>query len=49
LRFAPPEVVVQQVVQHVEALTDTAALEQLFAAAVRSASLAEFQAAMTGE
>lgn len=47
LRFAPPEATIQQVAQYVETLTDEAALERLFAAAVRSASLAEFQAAMT--
>ena len=47
LRFAPPQAVVQQVEQYVETLTDEAALERLFAAAVRSASLAEFQAAIT--
>jgi predicted transposase YdaD len=47
LRFAPPEATIQQVEQYVETLTDEAALERLFAAAVRSASLAEFQAAMT--
>ena len=47
LRFAPPEAIIQQVAQYVETLTDEAALERLFAAAVRSASLAEFQAAMT--
>ena len=49
LRFTPPAAVVQQVAQHVESLTDEAALERLFAAAVRSVSLAEFQAAMTRE
>ena len=47
LRFAPPALVVQQVAQYVETLTDEAALERLFAAAIRSTSLAEFQAAMT--
>jgi predicted transposase YdaD len=47
LRFAPPAAIVQEVAQHVEALTDAAALERLFTAAVRSASLAEFQMAMT--
>jgi len=47
IRFAPPEATIQQVAQYVETLTDEAALERLFAAAVRSASLAEFQAAMT--
>ena len=47
LRFAPPEATIQQVAQYVETLTDEAALERLFAAAVRSASLAEFQAAIT--
>ena len=46
LRFAPPATAVQQVAQYVETLTDEAALERLLAAAVRSASLAEFQAAM---
>ena len=46
LRFVPPEAVVQQVTQYVETLTDEAALERLFAAAIRSVSLAEFQAAM---
>jgi hypothetical protein len=47
LRFAPPEAVIQQVAQYIETLTDEAALERLFAAAIRSASLAEFQSAMT--
>jgi predicted transposase YdaD len=47
LRFAPSAAVLQQVAQYVETLTDEAAIEQLFAAAIRSASLAEFQAAMT--
>jgi predicted transposase YdaD len=47
LRFTLPAAIVQQVTQYVETLTDAAALEQLFTAAVRSASLAEFQAAMT--
>jgi predicted transposase YdaD len=47
LRFAPPAAVVQQVTQYVETLTDEASLERLFAAAVLSPSLAEFQAAMT--
>ena len=46
LRFALPEGDVQQVAQYVETLTEEAALERLFAAAIRSASLAEFQAAM---
>ena len=45
--FAPPAAIVQQVTQHVEAITDEAALERLFTAAVRSANLAEFQTAMT--
>ena len=49
LRFMPPAAIVQQVAQHVETLTDEAALERLFTAAVRSVSLAEFQAAMTQE
>jgi predicted transposase YdaD len=47
LRFAPSAAVLQQVAQYVETLTDEAAIEQLFAAAIRSASLAEFQAAIT--
>ena len=47
LRFTPPEATIQQVEQYVETLTDEAALDRLLAAAVRSASLAEFQAAMT--
>jgi hypothetical protein len=47
LRFAAPEATIQQVAQYVETLTDEAALERLFAAAVRSASLAEFQTALT--
>jgi hypothetical protein len=47
LRFAPPEAAIQQVEQYVETLTDEVALERLFVAAIRSASLAEFQAAMT--
>lgn len=46
-RFAPSAAVLQQVARYVETLTDEAAIEQLFAAAIRSASLAEFQAAMT--
>ena len=46
LRFAPPAPVVKQVEQYVETLTDEAALERLLAAAARSASLTEFQAAM---
>ena len=49
LRFTPPAMVVEQVRQHVETLTDAAALERLFAAAVRSAKLAEFQTTMTQE
>jgi hypothetical protein len=49
LRFAPPAAIAQQVAQHVETLTDEAALERLFTAAVRSASLAEFQTAMSRE
>jgi hypothetical protein len=47
LRFAPSAAVLQQVAQYVETLTDEAAIERLFAAATRSASLTEFQAAMT--
>jgi hypothetical protein len=47
LRFAPSAGVLQQVAQCVETLTNEAAIERLFAAAIRSASLAEFQAAMT--
>jgi hypothetical protein len=47
LRFAPSAAVLQQVAQYVEPLTDEAAIERLFAAAMRSASLAEFQAART--
>jgi predicted transposase YdaD len=46
LRFAPPEATVQQVEQYMETLADEATLERLFAAVIRSASLAEFQAAM---
>ena len=46
LRFAPPEATIQQVEQYVETLTDEATLERLFATAIRSASLAEVQAAM---
>ena len=46
LRFAPPAAVVQEVAQYVETLPDEAALERLLASAVRSTSLAEFQAAM---
>jgi hypothetical protein len=49
IRFAPPAAALQQVTQYVETLTDEAALEQLLGVAVRSASLAEFQAAMTQE
>jgi hypothetical protein len=49
LRFAPPAAIVQQVAQYVETLTEEAALERLFTAAVRSASLAEFQTAMSRE
>ena len=47
LRFAPSAAVLQQVAQYVETLTDEAAIERLFAAVTRSASLTEFQAAMT--
>jgi hypothetical protein len=47
LRFAPSAAVLRQVVQYLETLTDDAAMERLFAAAIRSASLEEFQAAMT--
>jgi predicted transposase YdaD len=47
LRFAPSPAVLQQVVQYVETLTDEAAIERFFAAAIRSASLTKFQAAMT--
>jgi hypothetical protein len=47
LRFAPSAAVLQQVAQYVETLTDEATIERLFAAAIRSASLAEFQATMT--
>ena len=46
LRFAPPTLALQQVAQHVETLTDETALERLFAAAIRSASLAEFRQTM---
>jgi hypothetical protein len=49
IRFAPPAATVQQVTQYVETVTEAAALERLLDAAVRSASLAEFQAAMTRE
>jgi predicted transposase YdaD len=49
IRFAPPAAAVQQVTQYVETVTEAAALERLLDAAVRSASLAEFQAAMTRE
>lgn len=47
MAFCASAAVLQQVAQYVETLTDEAAIEQLFAAAIRSASLAEFQAAMT--
>jgi hypothetical protein len=47
LRFALSAAVLQQVAQYVETLTDEAVIERLFAAAIRSASLAEFQAAVT--
>jgi hypothetical protein len=47
LRFAPSAAVLQQVAQYVETLTDGATMERLFAAAIRSASLAKFQATMT--
>ena len=47
LRFAPSSAALEQVAQYMETLTDEAAIERLFAAAIRSASLAEFQAAMT--
>jgi len=47
LRFAPSTAVLQQVVQYLDTLTDEAAMERLFAAAIRSARLEEFQAAMT--
>ena len=46
-RFVPSAAVLQQVAQSVETLTDEAAIERLFAAAIRRASLAKFQAAMT--
>lgn len=46
IRFAPPAAAVQQVTQAVETVTDAAALERLLGAAVRRASLAEFQAAI---
>jgi predicted transposase YdaD len=49
IRFAPPAAAIQPVTQYVETLTDAAALERLLAVAVRSASLAEFQTAMTHE
>ena len=47
LRFAPSSAALDQVAQYMETLTDEAAIERLFAAAIRSASLAEFQATMT--
>jgi predicted transposase YdaD len=47
LRFAPSAVALEQVTQYMETLTDEAAIERLFVAAIRSASLEEFQAAMT--
>ena len=43
LRFAPPPQVLQQVRQGLEAHREEAALAQLFTAAIRSTSLAEFQ------
>lgn len=46
LRFAPPPEVLQQVRQSLEACSEEAALAQLFMAAIRSASLTEFQEAM---
>ena len=49
IRFAPSAAAIQQVTQSVETVTDAAVLERLLGAAVRSASLAEFQAAMTRE
>jgi hypothetical protein len=45
--FVPSAAALQQVAQYVETLTDEAAIERPFAAAIRRASLAEFQAAMT--
>jgi predicted transposase YdaD len=47
LRFAPSAIILQQVTQQVETLTDEAAIERLFAAAIRCASMEEFLAAMT--
>jgi len=45
-RFAPPPAVLQQVQQALETHMDEAALAQLFTAALRSASLSEFQEAL---
>jgi hypothetical protein len=49
LRFAPPTALPQHLEQHLEALTDAARLERLSAAAIQSASLADFQATLANE
>jgi len=46
VRFAPSPEVLQQVRQALEACSEEATLAQLFAAAIRSTSLAEFQEAL---
>ena len=49
LRFDPPISVYQQFERYLEAITDEAQLEKLFAVAVRGENLADFQAAMREE
>jgi len=49
LRFPLPTALYQQVEHHLETLTDEAQLERLFAAAIQSASLADFQALLGTE
>jgi hypothetical protein len=46
LRFGPHDVVNHQVVERLEPITDNALLETLFAAAIQSATMAEFQVAL---
>jgi predicted transposase YdaD len=43
LRFSPPGAVSHQVAEQLDRITDEAALERLFAAAIRSGTAAEFQ------
>ena len=49
LRFALPTALYHQVEQYLETLTDEAQLERLFAAAIQSASLADFQVLLGNE